>query len=258
MDGRVEFKYLVSNDLRDVIRRDLQPYVVTDALGGKKRDGEYTVRSIYYDTPQLECYDTKLDGLKVRNKFRIRGYDQPEADSLVFLEIKRKFNSFIAKHRAPLWSRDLEAFLTEPDVDKYILAKDSDDLRRDAQRFLYHYHRHRLVPAVLVVYDREAYQGRFDSSVRITFDKDLRRAYSPTPEMLYDERCLEPVMAHSFILEVKFFRCALPAFIRSIIRRYELPRMALSKYSTCLDSHPSIASSSPWRERLFAVGSQAV
>ena len=136
MDGRVEFKYLVSNDLRDVIRRDLQPYVVTDALGGKKRDGEYTVRSIYYDTPQLECYDTKLDGLKVRNKFRIRGYDQPEADSLVFLEIKRKFNSFIAKHRAPLWSRDLEAFLTEPDVDKYILAKDSDDLRRDAQRVL--------------------------------------------------------------------------------------------------------------------------
>src|SRR6185436_2710754 len=75
MDGRVEFKYLVSNDLIDVIRRDLQPYVVADVLGGKDHDGEYTVRSIYYDTPQLECYETKLDGLKVRNKFRIRGYD---------------------------------------------------------------------------------------------------------------------------------------------------------------------------------------
>ena len=126
MDGRVEFKYLVSNDLIDVIRRDLLPYMVADALGGRERDGEYTVRSIYYDTPQLECYETKLDGLKVRNKFRIRGYDQPGPDSLVFLEIKRKFANFIGKHRAPLWSRDLEAFLTEPDVEKYILAKGSE------------------------------------------------------------------------------------------------------------------------------------
>ena len=256
MDGRVEFKYLVQNDLMDDIRRDLQPYLLADALGGKKRDGEYTVRSIYYDTPQMECYDTKLDGLKVRNKFRIRGYDQPEHDSLVFLEIKRKFASFIAKHRAPMWSRDLEAFLQEPDVDKYILANGSARERSDARRFLYHYHRHRLIPAVLVVYDREAYLGRFDPSIRITFDKALRRAASPSPAILYDENCLEPAMANSWIFEVKFFRCALPAFVRSVIRRYELPRMALSKYAICLDSHPTVMSRSPWRERLFATGSQ--
>jgi len=256
MNGRVEFKYLVPNDLLDAIRKDLQPYVIADALGGKKRDGEYTVRSIYYDTPNMECYDTKLDGLKVRNKFRIRGYDQPEHDSLVFLEIKRKLANFIDKHRAPLWSRDLEAFLAQPDVDKYILANGSERLRGDAERFLYHYHRRRLIPAVLVVYDREAFQGRFDSSIRITFDKNLRRAASPSASILYDEQCLEPAMASTWIFEVKFFRCALPAFVRSIIRRYELPRMALSKYAICLDSHPTVATRSPWRERLFAVGSQ--
>lgn len=256
MDGRVEFKYLAPKDVLDDIRRDLAPYVLADALGGKKRDGEYTVRSIYYDTPQLECYDTKLDGLKVRNKFRIRGYDQPEPDSLVFLEIKRKFSNFISKHRSPLWSRDLEAFLESTDVDKYILTKGSNREREDAERFLFHYHRHRLIPATLVVYDREAFLGRFDPSIRITFDKNLRRSASPSPAILYDERCLEPVMAHAFILEVKFFRCALPAFVRSIIRRYELPRMALSKYSTCMDSHPTVATRSPWRERLFAAGSQ--
>ena len=259
MDGRVEFKYLVSNDLLDAIRDDLRPYVRADALGGAQRDGQYTVRSIYYDTPDLDCYDTKLDGLKVRNKFRIRGYDRRVHDSLVFLEIKRKYAAFIAKHRSPLWSRDLEAFLRSTDVERYIIASEgSERERRDAQRFLYHYHRRRLVPAVLVVYDREAFQGRFDSSIRITFDKALRRAASPTPANMYDEGFLEPAMAHSWIFEVKFFRCALPAFVRSIIRRYELPRMALSKYAICLDSHPTVSTRSPWRERLFATGSQSV
>ena len=132
MDGRVEFKYLAPKDLLEDIRRDLAPYVKVDALGGKNGNGEYTVRSIYYDTPQLECYDTKLDGLKVRNKFRIRGYDQPEADSLVFLEIKRKFANFIAKHRSPLRSRDLAAFLESTDIDEYILAKASKSERESS------------------------------------------------------------------------------------------------------------------------------
>ncbi len=258
MNGRVEYKYLVPNDLLPNIREDLLPYMRADALGGQQQNGEYTVRSIYYDTPELECYDTKIEGLKIRRKFRIRGYDKPLHDSLVFLEIKRKYAQFIEKHRSPLLSRDLEAFLACTDVDKYIIpSAGSDRELKDAQRFLYHYHRRRLVPAVLVVYDREAFLGKFDPSIRITFDKNLRGATSPSPSILYDEACLQPAMYHSWIFEVKFFRCALPAFVRSIIRRYELPRMALSKYAICLDSHPTISSRSPWRERLFAASSNS-
>jgi hypothetical protein len=257
MEGRVEYKYLVPNSLQDDIRADLRPFMLADALGGQQRNGEYTVRSIYYDTPRLECYDTKSDGLKDRRKFRIRGYGQPKPDSLVFLEIKRKCAQFIEKHRAPLLHRDLQQFLTSPDLDRYIIQSNGNDKeRRDAERFLYHYYRRRLTPAVLVVYDREAFLGRFDPAIRITFDKALRGTPFPLLEDLYDDDGLQPALAHSWIFEVKFFRCALPAFVRSIIRRYQLPRMALSKYAICLDSHPTRPTSSPWRERRFATASR--
>lgn len=237
MDGRVEHKYLVPNELLDDIRADLRPYVLPDPLGGKQRDGEYTVRSIYYDTPHLECYDTKLDGLKVRRKFRIRGYDQPTDDSIVFLEIKKKYDSFIAKHRSPLLRRHLEEFLASPDLDRYILqTSGAPCARQDAERFLYHYYRKGLLPVVLVVYDREAFLGRFDPSLRLTFDKSLRRAALPTPETLYDDHGLESAMPDASIFEVKFFRQSVPGFVKSIIHRYRLPRLALSKYAMCLEA----------------------
>ena len=239
MDGRVEHKYLVPNAVLGDLRADLLPYVLPDPLGGRQRNGEYTVRSIYYDTPRLECYDTKLDGLKVRRKFRIRGYDQPEDDSVVFLEIKKKYDSFIAKHRSPLLSRHLEEFLSSPDLDRYIIqSSGAPCARQDAERFLYHYYRHGLVPVVLVVYDREAFFGRFDPSLRFTFDKALRRAPLPTPGTLYHDHNLEEALTGASIFEVKFFRRVLPGFVRSIVNRYRLPRLALSKYAMCLETSP--------------------
>jgi SPX domain protein involved in polyphosphate accumulation len=93
----------------------------------KQESGEYTVRSVYYDTPGFHCYQEKMDGVKVRKKFRIRGYNQPAEDSIVFLEIKRKYENFIEKNRAPLLYKDLEALLASPDLDKYIISFSKSD-----------------------------------------------------------------------------------------------------------------------------------
>jgi hypothetical protein len=107
--------------------------------------------------------------------------------------------------------------------------------RDDARRFLYYYYRLALKPTALVVYDREAFFGRFDSSLRVTFDKRLRGRLSPCLSHLHREEHLAPVMKRFFILELKFFRRSLPQWASDIIRRYELPRMALSKYTLCVD-----------------------
>jgi len=69
----------------------------------------------------------------------------------------------------------------------------------------------------------------------MTFDKNLRGAIMPSIDMLYDDTGLEYVMRHSSTLEVKFFRRSLPAWIVSIIKRYELPRMSLSKYAMTVE-----------------------
>jgi VTC domain-containing protein len=250
MSGRLEYKYLVPNSLIDAIRDEIRPYVSPDPVGGKDTGGTYTVRSIYYDTPGFSCYDAKLDGLKIRAKFRIRGYDRPTEQSQVFLEIKRKYGGFIDKHRAPLMHRDLETFMSSRDIDRYIEGgQPSPQARRDAARFLYHYCRFGLHPAVLVVYDREAFFASYDPTLRLTFDKNLRRTLAPALDNLYDDDHLASAMSRSFIFEVKFFRYSLPGWIRSVISRYRLPRMALSKYTICLDTQPSAALSAVGRGR---------
>lgn len=253
MAGRLEYKYLVPNELLEPIRAATRPHVHPDPLGGLAKPGEYTVRSIYYDTLDFNCYHAKLAGLKVRNKFRIRGYDQPGLDPVVFLEIKKRSDGFIDKHRGPVRWKDLASLLASRDIERYIIdAPSMPAARRDAERFLYHYVRFGLHPAVLVVYDRQAVMARLDASLRITFDTALRRALSPSLGDLYDDSRLAPAMNKSFIFELKFFRYALPGWVRALIAKFELPRMALSKYTICLEANDCPALSAPGRGRRFA------
>ena len=235
MSGRVEYKFLVPNSLLDPIRAALVPYMRPDPFGERPDKNEYTVRSIYYDTAQYSCYLEKLDGLELRRKFRIRGYGEPDEGSLVFLEIKRKRGSAIGKHRAPLRHVDLASFLASPNIERDVLANKRSQARDDARRFLYYYYRMGLRPTVLVVYDREPFFGRFDSSLRMTFDKNLRGQVSPRLSDLYRDAGLSLAMAQHFIFEVKFFRGALPAWAIQLVRRFGLQRMALSKYTICMD-----------------------
>lgn len=237
MAKRLEYKYLVPKSLVDAIRADMRPFVEIDQFAEKQQAKEYTVRSVYYDTPKFDCYSEKIEGLKVRKKFRIRGYNIPDKNSIVFLEIKQKYNNFIDKNRAPLMWNQIDEFLFYPDLDKYIIPFSGNGKEKgDAQRFLYHYYSQALRPAVLVIYDREAFFGKFDKSLRFTFDKNLRSTLFPSLDMLYKEEQIKYAMPKYFIFEVKFYT-GLPAWIQSIIKRYQLPRMALSKYTICLDSH---------------------
>ena len=246
MSGRIEYKYLVPTSLIPKLRSEILPHVEPDMPPGDGLSAEYTVRSVYFDTPQFDCYEEKADGLKLRNKFRVRGYGRGDSKSVVFLEIKRKNEAFIKKHRAPLAHEDLAAFFASRDIDRYIVgAPGQSREKEDALRFLYHYGRHGLRPTVLVVYDREAFKGRFDPSLRITFDKNVRGTPFPTLAELFDDQKLQVAMPGWFIFEVKFFRYALPSWVRSVIARYELPRLALSKYAICLE-HTADADTSHW------------
>lgn len=239
MASRLEYKYLVPRSQVDAIRAEIQPYVAIDQYADKQDANEYTVRSIYYDNSRLDCYSEKIEGLKVRKKFRIRGYNTADANSIVFLEIKRKYINFIEKNRAPLPWRQLDELLLYRDLNKHIMLLSGNGKEKiDAQRFLYHYYSESLRPVALIVYEREAFFGKFNSSLRITFDKNLRSSLFPSQDMLFEKKQTKYAMPKYFILEVKFYT-GIPAWMRSIIRRYQLPRMALSKYTICIDSHKS-------------------
>ncbi|MCP4583425.1 MAG: polyphosphate polymerase domain-containing protein [candidate division Zixibacteria bacterium] len=237
MINRKEYKYLVPKTSLDSFRSEIQPYIEVDQYARNRNPQEYTVRSVYFDTSEFDYLNEKREGIKVRKKLRIRCYNKQQDDSIAFLEIKRKHIDFIEKNRAPVLHQDIEKLFLTRNLDEIVLSFNGNGKEKsDAQRFLYHYYRHGLCPTVLVIYEREAFFGKFDNTLRLTFDKNLRSAVFPSREMLYDDKQARKAMNKYFVFEVKFYG-GLPAWIRSVIRHYQLSRMALSKYVICLDSH---------------------
>lgn len=237
MKSRYEYKYLVHNSLVDKIRAELSPYMELDDFAKKHSSGQYTVKSIYYDSPKFDCYREKYDGVKIRNKYRIRGYDQPTEESVAFLEIKHKNTNCISKSRAPIHFSNIAKSLDSRQMDNHILSFSGNGVeKKDAHKFLYYYHLKKLHPAVLVIYDREAFWGKFDTSLRLTFDKKLRSVIFPSLSELYNEDKSKITMNSHFILEIKFYS-TLPLWIKKLVTKYSLDRRALSKYTMSLETH---------------------
>lgn len=229
---RLEYKYLIPVDKLDSFRRELLPFVNLD---DKHNDGnEYIVRSIYFDTHDLRFYREKVEGYKIRKKLRIRGYNFVENANPVFLEIKRKNDGYINKNRAPLEYQNLDEFLESASINDFIIKDSNGELhKRDAEKFLYHLRKNSLKPIVLIVYDREAFFSKFDESLRITFDKNLRYKIYPSLENLFSED-LQVLHKNNFILEVKFSE-GFPNWLSNLINKYQLSRKSLSKYTMCID-----------------------
>lgn len=234
---RLEYKYLLSLDDLDRLRRMILPYVNIDKFGRSFGREGYCVRSIYLDTPEVCCYHEKEAGIKVRRKYRIRVYNQLESDSKVFLEIKRKYINRISKNRAPVSYRDLLHIFTDhqSDTESQNLS-DYCNGCPDMAQFMYHYYSRGLRPMVLINYEREAFFSRFDPGLRLTFDKNLRSSIFPNLDTLFAEMPYNYSLNNKFILEVKFYE-SLPNWFRSIIQSFDISRLALSKYTICLKSH---------------------
>ena len=233
---RLEYKFLIPTDRLDELRDAIMPFVSLDEYALREVDNQYTVRSIYFDTMKLDDYRDKLAGIKVRKKLRIRGYNNVKSDSVTFLEIKRKYENHISKNRAPVLFSDLELLLQTSDIEKYLMKKKNYmDARNDAIKFFYLLKLKNCAPVILIDYEREAYYSKLDSTLRITFDKNLRSKSLPQIKDLYNDEYLKFAMPGKFILEIKFFG-GFPIWLQKIIRRFELNRQAISKYTICVDT----------------------
>ncbi|GAB4317776.1 MAG: polyphosphate polymerase domain-containing protein [Bacteroidales bacterium] len=230
---RFEYKYVVDNKHLSSIREMILPFVDQDNNAIDSPEGHYTVRSIYFDTPALDFYFEKIEGIRNRKKLRIRGYDEGGPDDLVFLEIKRKYSIPILKHRAALKYDEAVKMFRERHINGFFPMHEGPGSRDDARRFFYHLYSKNLRPVVLVVYDREPWLCKFDSTIRITFDKNLRGKAYPGLEDLYSEQDLIYALPGKFIMEVKF-NDKFPYWLSPVLARYGLKKRSASKYTMCM------------------------
>jgi SPX domain protein involved in polyphosphate accumulation len=236
---RQEYKYLVPKDDLEDLKARVMPYLIGDDHIHIGTSNEYTVRSIYFDTTHLDKYHKKLAGLLARKKIRIRGYNEYQPGSIVFLEIKRKNNMSISKNRAPVAFEDLSKLLFGGDISTFIKERNDFPLAlENANRFLFHYYRYNLKPVVLVMYEREAYINKFDHTDRVTFDKNLRSIAYPSIKDLYSNENIKYTYTDHFILEVKSNK-GFPKWMKPVIGHFGLKREAISKYTESIDTQTS-------------------
>ncbi len=243
---RNEKKYLVPNHLLDALRNRMEAFVRPDIYSRDQENGipQYTVRSIYFDNRRLDCYHEKLEGIFSRRKFRVRGYQPDGKDTQVVLEVKRKIENRVKKHRAFVKYNQLDLLLSSGDIGKYVheSPENVEDARSQAARFMYHVKKKLFVPTCLVTYEREAYHGRLDPGVRVTFDKNIRSLLFPNTAGLFMEEGLKPVFPSHFVLEIKYFQDEMPRWAKSVVQEFRLRNDALSKYARGIDVHDSITS----------------
>jgi SPX domain protein involved in polyphosphate accumulation len=240
---RLEYKYLIPISRFEQIKREMMPYLILDEYADQKDKKEYSVRSIYFDTPKWQYYVDKIEGIKVRKKLRVRGYNDSFGESIIFLEIKRKNQGFISKNRSALLYGDLLKFIETGNAKEYILSSGSNGRSLyDAQKFLYHYTNDHLSPTILITYEREPFFYKFDKKLRITFDKDLRFLSFPGYDDLFKEEHLQRALKNKVILEIKF-TCSFPGWLQNILTKYGLQRRPVSKYTICIDQDRKLSPS---------------
>lgn len=239
---KFENKYLVPIELLYELRTHINPFMEKDIYMKMSSPLGYTVRSLYFDTLQFDYYYDKINGLKIRKKIRIRGYNELNHNNIVFLEIKRKNIKLINKQRAPIRYTNLKDLFITSDTERYILTDNGYKNALDnSQRFFYHIHRSLLQPLVQVIYEREAFFSKFDPSLRITFDKNLRSFINPDIRKLFNEENVKYFLPNHFILEVKYYG-VFPSWLSSILGSFGLKLQSYSKYAKSIDEHEIVRS----------------
>jgi SPX domain protein involved in polyphosphate accumulation len=239
---RYEYKYFVPYEQLQKLRSIIAPLMDLDDYA-REHGGEYTVRSIYFDTPDWDCYFQKVSGVKRRNKVRLRGYNGGNVGTEVFFEIKKKVDEPLYKNRASLTYEEAQQVLLGKSLEEVEFAANGKrDAVEDARRFLYHLHARQMRPVITVIYEREPYQTIFidrENDLRITLDKNLRAVAWPSPGELFEERHPYPVESRRFILEIKFNRY-LPNWVKAVVSSLGLTKCSASKYVLCVEAHPEI------------------
>lgn len=237
---RYEYKYYVPDNKIDLLRSMVSSFMVLDDYAASQPHNQYTVRSIYFDTPDFECYNTKIDGLKHRNKVRLRGYNLEGPENTVFLEIKRKYEGPILKNRAALKFKHVKEIFQSQSPDYFLKQYiQKPEAIKSAKRFFYHLHSRKMRPVVDVIYEREPYLSKVNNPInnlRITFDKNLRGTPFPSIDGLYSEENVRYAKKGFFILEVKFNN-HYPTWMTPIISMLNLTKESASKYCICMDLH---------------------
>lgn len=222
--NRYEHKYLMDRATYEKVLEVMDKHMTLDK---HNKDHEpYTIANIYYDTPDDYLIRRSLSRPVYKEKLRLRAYGVPNADTKVFLEIKKKYNGIVNKRRSVLKLAEAQTLLKTgkiPEVKDYM----NGQVLKEIAYFLSH---HDLLPKVYLAYDRVAYFESGNPDLRISFDMNIRtRRYNVALEKGdFGERLLG---RDTYLMEIKTSR-AKPLWLTNMLTELNIRRQSFSKYGT--------------------------
>ena len=216
---RHEWKHEISYADLLVIRQRLRAIAQPDPHA---RGGKYLIRSLYFDNARDKALREKIDGVNMREKFRIRYYNLDP--SLIHLEKKSRRSGLGSKYSAVLTAGEAQD-IVDGELD-WMLRSD----RALVQELYCKMRYQRLEPKTIVDYTREPYVYG-PGNVRVTFDYDIRTGLRCT-DFLNPDCVTVPAGDAGIILEVKWDEF-LPDVIRDAVWVPGRRETAFSKYAQC-------------------------
>ena len=219
MAFRHEWKHEITASDLAALRARLRVLMLPDSHGV---NGQYRIRSLYFDTPADKALWEKRNGADPREKFRLRYYDGDLA--VIRLAKKIRCNGLGCKAGAPLSPREAQSTV---DGSCSWMAGCGRPLVLE----LYHKMAVQgLRPRTIVDYTREAFVYA-PGNVRVTLDHHLRTGLQCV-DFLNPDCVTVPAGDAPDVLEVKW-DVFLPDLIRDAVQLEGRRTAPFSKYAAC-------------------------
>jgi SPX domain protein involved in polyphosphate accumulation len=218
---RYEKKYLLTRAQYRALYERIASAVVEDSYG------KSTICNLYYDTDDYKLIRASLEKPVYKEKLRVRSYGVPQTDSDLFVEIKKKYQGVVYKRRIKLPVQTADDFLLH--------GKMPENAGQIAKEIAWMMHTNPLKPKVLLAYDRLALYAKADSSLRITFDENIRFRTDQLDlcKGAYGTQLLAP---NTILMEIKI-PGSMPLWLCEILSDLQIYPTSFSKYGFCYQQY---------------------
>lgn len=211
---RFEKKYMITTSKYDQLMKAISSYIESDNYS------KYTVSNIYYDTDNFSIIRNSIEKPLYKEKLRVRSYGVPKDKDNVFFELKKKYKKEVFKRRIITKSEDYNEYNISGEME----CKNTQIL----SEIEYFINLTNSKPKLYLAYDREAYQGKEDKNIRITFDSKIRFRMDDLDLSLGDHG-KEILPSNTFLMEIKVGG-AMPLWLSAVLNELEIYPRSFSKY----------------------------
>lgn len=166
--SRREKKYVISQEQKEQLIQKIEEYMQYDAYC--EHGKHYRICNLYFDDSEYSMIRRSILYSQYKEKVRLRSYyTNAKDESITFLEIKKKFLGMVNKRRILLPLIEAEQFLYQGITPSHLTIQQKQILKEIS----YILDRTNVTPRVYLSYERLAFFGKEDRSVRLTIDRNI-------------------------------------------------------------------------------------